>query len=59
MHGTLKVAITENDALCKDFVACSLYESKPFYFFQVVFHKVNGCRRIKKFGTLVLKGRLK
>ena len=33
MRGTLKVAILENDALCNDFVACSLYGSKPFYFF--------------------------
>ena len=33
MCGTLKVAILENDALCKDFVACLLYDIKPFYFF--------------------------
>ena len=28
MCGTLKVAILENDALCKDFVVCSIYDSK-------------------------------
>ena len=52
MRGILKVSILDNDALCKDFVACSLYDSKPFYFFQVVFQTLNGCKRTKNLGTL-------
>ena len=40
-RGTLKVAVLENDPLCKDFIACSLYDTKPFYFFS------SSCTEIK------------
>ena len=40
-QGTLKVAVLENDLLCKGFIACSLYNTKPFYFFS------SSCREIK------------
>ena len=45
MLGTLKTAILKNDALCKDFVACSIYDSNPFYLFS---SSCPDIKRIKK-----------
>ena len=33
LHGTLNVAVLQNDSLCKNFVAISLYDQKPVYLF--------------------------
>ena len=45
MCGTLKFAILDNDALCKDFVERSLYDSKPFYFFSSSFPDIKWMQR--------------